>query len=208
MGTRAGAKTNRGWEMREDILELITKIRSGSFSKTGYSVNIQLRERSRFIKGIELYSDWESHELKRDNSVEYFFDKITPQFQRSNDKWSMEMKIKFVENLLKGCPTEIKLFRVGDTSTMQDAQIIDGLQRLTAIFDFMCSDFEVFGKSYSYLCDDLNNFPVRLLLSVYDFENFEQVGRYYIDMNENITHSSDDIQKAKDWFLVNHGIKL
>ncbi|MDD5373255.1 MAG: hypothetical protein PHO62_07525 [Sulfurimonas sp.] len=32
--------------------------------------------------------------------------------------------------------------------------------------------------------------------------------RFYIDMNENITHSKADIQKAKDWFLAEHSIVL
>jgi len=192
----------------KNIPNLIKNIRGGSFSKTGYSVNISLRERERFLKSIELYSDWESNSKSIENSTEYFFEKITPEFQRSNNKWSKKMKVKFVENLLSGCPTEIKLFRVGIKSQIEDAQIIDGLQRLTAIFDFMCSDFKVFGYSYDELKESLNNFPVRMILSVYDFDEWEQVGRYYVDMNENITHSKDDIQKAKNWFMFHHGVSL
>lgn len=194
--------------MTQEIRTLVESFRKGSFAKTGYWVTIYLHNRERFMKSFELYSDYTSHDKGVDNTVEHFFEKITPEFQRSNNKWTLPMKVKFVENLLAGCPTEIKLFRVGKESHDNDAQVVDGLQRLTAIFDFMSSKFQVHGKSYEDLADSLSNFPTRLVLSVYDFDNWAQVGRYYVDMNENITHSAEDIQKAKDWFLANHNVVL
>ena len=46
------------------------------------------------------------------------------------------------------------------------------------------------------------------MIRVYTFEAWEEVGKFYIDMNENITHSSQDIQKAKEWFLREKNISL
>jgi hypothetical protein len=191
-----------------NIDALIETLRSGSFARTGYSVTINLNKLERFMRSVMLYTDYNNHESKENILVADFFSRAVPEFQRTNDKWSESMQIKFVENLFAGCPTEIKLFRVMCKSDNQDAQIIDGLQRLTAIFDFMQGKFPIFGFSYDDIKDKISSFHSRITLSVYDFDSWAGAGKYYIDMNENITHSPADIQKAKTWFLETHGVVL
>jgi hypothetical protein len=45
-------------------------------------------------------------------------------------------------------------------------------------------------------------------IRIYDFKNMEEAVRFYIDMNENITHSAADITKAKEWAKANLGVDL
>ena len=132
--------------------------------------------------------------------------RITPEFQRANNKWNKAMKLKFIENLLSGVKVELMFFRFEEYA---DAQIIDGLQRTTAILDFFHGKVKPFGYSYSDLKNNFNKFQSHnITIKIYTFNSWEEVGRFYIDMNENITHSKKDIQKAKDWFLAEHNIKL
>jgi hypothetical protein len=138
-------------------------------------------------------------------SNEDWLKRVTPLFQRDNTKWNKSMKLKFIENLLSGVKTELLLFKMKE---QEDAQIIDGLQRTTAILDFLNGKVKPFGYTYQDLKDRLKAFHTSVSIKIYTFDNWEDVGRFYIDMNENITHSKSDIQKAKDWFLAEHNIEL
>jgi hypothetical protein len=139
-----------------------------------------------------------------------------PEFQRNNDKWSEDMKIKFVENILRGFRTSIKLFSIPDDNIFKETpgMILDGLQRLTAIQDFMQNKIRIFkeltsndkGLSYSDIYNDkeLNSqlfkgASVGIEFEVYRFDNMIEAVEFYIEINEYISHSSEDIKKAKDY---------
>jgi hypothetical protein len=131
---------------------------------------------------------------------------LTPEFQRSNDQWTQDMKILYVENVIKGCRSEILLYRVPNEHS--PAMILDGLQRLTAIMDFIAGRFTVFGK---YTLNDLlearvitaigTDIPVK----IYTFDTELEAMEFYIEMNENITHSPEDIEKVRK--LINQNGK-
>ena len=193
--------------MTKEIETLIKKCRSSSFNRSNYSVNVDLKY---FVNSMLLHTDYDN---KSDGYAWYdkeynlnWLTKVTPQFQRSNDKWSKGMQKRFIENLLMGAKTELLLFKMAE---FEDSKIIDGLQRTTAIIDFLNGDIKPFGYQFDELKEYLRQFPNHnLVIKIYTFDTWEEVGRFYIDMNENITHSSEDIQKAKDWFLSEHGIEL
>jgi hypothetical protein len=195
----------------DKIVELIKSCRNSSFNRTPYRVNISFH---RFPDNLALHCDYdgifissEKNKFAPSESIDFseYLKKITPEFQRANNKWNKGMKVKFIENLLKGVKTEILLYRFKEE---EDSQIIDGLQRTTAIFDFFQGKIKPFGYSYKDLKDNLSNFQVNIAINIYTFSSWEEVGRFYIDMNENITHSKADIQKAKDWFLKEKNIIL
>lgn len=183
------------------------EVSNSCFSKNSYSVNVSISKLGvdRLISSFTFYTD----SARRDErvSVENFFKKAVPGFQRANNKWSEDMKIKFVENVFKGFRPEIKLFNIANKTVIEDCQIIDGLQRLTAIIDFMTGKFKIF-KTYTY--EDIQNYEFRLAsmitIQIYTFDTWEEVLKFYVDINENITHSKEDIQKAKDWFLAEKAI--
>jgi len=117
-----------------------------------------------------------------------------PKYQRSNDKWSMDMKEKFISNLLKGVKTSIILVRYNEH---EDAMILDGQQRLTAIQDFMLDKILVDGFKYSEIKEDVKKLSINFGFHILTAKDEQEAIQFYIDMNENITHSKEDINKAK-----------
>lgn len=127
---------------------------------------------------------------------------MTPPFQRDNNKWTRDQQIKFVENLLSGCRSEITLFSL-KKDNLNECAILDGLQRITALAGFVCGDFAIFGDVYF---DQVATPAVfgngRLSLRIYEFPSLRQAVMFYIAMNEGITHSPEDIQRARDYLAT------
>jgi len=194
----------------KSIDDIIAITRNSAFNRQNYKVNIKLK---RFREDILLHTDSTNSEDKKEFNREDWFKRIVPPFQRDNDKWTKVMKLKFVENILKGVSTDLLFFCMKDeriSPNGEDSQIIDGLQRLTAINDFFDGIIKPFGYSYEELKDSIsmNKFKTNISISIYTFESWKDVGNFYIEMNENISHSKDDIQKAKDWFMDEFNINL
>lgn len=197
--------------MSKNILELIEKVNNSAFGRSISSkVNLDV---SNLIKRLEAYTDqdkfaayYENAENTNLSTTKEFLTNAIPTFQRDNNKWNQEMQIKFVQNLLKGAETSILLFK---TEEMQNYQVIDGLQRLTALLAFIDGEFTIFnGYAIEDLEDVLDSFDSRLTIALYDFEDWKAVGQFYIDINNGITHSPEDIQKAIDWFKKEKNIIL
>ena len=196
--------------MNNVILELIGKCRNSSFNRNNYCVNLDLHT---FMQSMLFHTWYDMNarldvNIPNDNKIHNteWLQRVTPAFQRANNKWNKAMKVRFIENLLSGAKVELMLFRM---ETQDDAQIIDGLQRTTAILDFFHGKVKPFGFTYQDLKGKMRAFSSHnLLIKIYTFDTWGEVGKFYVDMNENITHSKADIQKAKDWFLAEHGIKL
>lgn len=143
--------------------------------------------------------------------------KSVPDFQRDNDKWSPVMQEQYVRNVLRGMRgSPIMLSRIGKVGA-GPCNIIDGLQRLTALVRFFTdpdmpitnSKNEVFTASEILGSEVMSKYlwNISVPLRIYTFYNEAEVVRFYIEMNENITHSADDIAKAKAYLasLVSEG---
>lgn len=196
-------------ELPQNLQKVIYDCRKSNFNFPAERNNINMNSRNGFIKALNLWCDYQNHESNEVVSTENLFKKIIPEFQRDNNKWNEQMKISFVENLLKGCDTYISLYKISEhTHTSEDCLVLDGFQRLTAIFDFLDNKIKVFGLTYDELSDALPIFNTRIFLKIYTFDNIENVGRFYVEMNENITHSSDDINKAKNFFKSHYDIVI
>ena len=124
--------------------------------------------------------------------------KYIPPYQRSNDKWTMEMKVKFIENVLRGVKTNIIICSYGDN---EDAIILDGQQRLTAIKEFLTNKFPILDGKYFYkdIKEEVKRLAVTIGFYALNAKDEEEAVKFYIDMNENITHSKEDIIKAKKY---------
>jgi len=173
--------------------ELENMIQLSAFNKNKYEVNIPVR---RFISSIMEYIN---------DEAEPTFDNIlqlgVPVFQRNNDKWSLDMQIKFVENVIKGFVPKIQLFILEEEyrkKNLVGCQILDGLQRTTALAKFINGDFEIFdGIHYDDISGNiLRGLSKTVVLEVFIFDNTDDVIDFYVEMNENITHSAEDIDKA------------
>ena len=197
----------------KELFEFVKECRNSCFAMHNYSVSVMF---DHFVSSMLLHTWYDEMDTRMENKSKQertldkkynqaWLERIIPEFQRPNNKWNNNMKTKFIENILKGAKTELLFFRFKD---MEDAKVIDGLQRTTAIIDFFNGKIKPFGKSINELIDCLNMFHTCVTVKIYTFDDWEKVGRFYVDMNENITHSKADIQKAKDWFLKEKGIVL
>jgi hypothetical protein len=158
-----------------------------------------------------LWLESDEEDMKR-CSIEYFdIDKYLPLYQRDGDKWTIDMKRKFIFNILKGYKTNIIL--ATNPSRNDKYIILDGQQRLKAIKEFLTDKFDIsiLGKNYFYSQIKEEIKKVNVCIGYYTLRlnsEIEEV-ELYIDMNENITHSTYDIDIAKKYLekLINKGDK-
>lgn len=121
---------------------------------------------------------------------------LEPDFQRAH-VWTESQQVRYVEWLLRGgrsgrdilwnCPGRMKLVEPGRM------QLVDGLQRLTAVRLFMSNDLEIFGTHR--LSDFHGRFPaMRYTLKFYvnDLETRAQVLQWYLDINSGGTQHTED----------------
>lgn len=89
--------------------------------------------------------------------IEYNEVDLQPDFQRNDRIWDAKRKSRLIESILMGLP--LPIFYLGEESN-GDWVIVDGLQRITSIYDFMRGSFalkgleklaEFEGKSFSDL---------------------------------------------------------
>lgn len=138
-----------------------------------------------------------------------FLELIIPKFQRDNQKWTKDMQIKFVENVVKGIETTIILGTFHKTNK-KDCKLVDGQQRMIAIIAYLNNEFPIFDDVYAtsdgalkYLSAFSTN--MNLNVRIYSFNNESEMVKFYIEMNENFTHSKEDIKKAKDYLITLKG---
>ena len=179
------------------------RIWNSDFNKTNYEVSLDVTYLKEDLIRWSLSTNDKASNLAKKLSLELSFkevlERIVPKFQRDNDKWSKEMQIKFVENIILGVNTTIILGTLSKEKA--ECVLIDGLQRVSAIFSFMNKEFKVF-ENFEYNDDfenKINTFIHNLKLKIFNFKNEKEMVNFYINMNENITHSKEDIQKAKDY---------
>ncbi|MBE8232780.1 MAG: DUF262 domain-containing protein [Endozoicomonadaceae bacterium] len=137
------------------------------------------------------------------------FNDSIPEFQRSNDKWTREMQSSFVSNVLQGLkPQPLLLYTANAEGRKTNCMLLDGLQRLTALFQFFVKrDLDlksaisgsVFTAQELHDTNKLDVFLMGIILpvKVYEFKSELEAVNHYIHINENITHSKDDIVRAK-----------
>lgn len=171
---------------------LVTELRQSPFNQSFYETTCEVK---RFLDNFMFYTQGEGKDLTK------FFDAI-PAFQRDNDKWTTAMQVAFVENVLRGCRTNILLYEVVDekeTPLRAYCRVIDGYQRLTALYRFVTGEIKCFGLTFDEM--DESRVLVRVRPSfnfrIYSFSSEIEAVEFYIAMNEHITHSPQDIAKAR-----------
>jgi hypothetical protein len=169
-------------------------IATSPFNKSAHSTpTIDIK---RFFSSISLYRDaLESRSFDSESSA-VLIKTMTPKFQRENTKWSREMQMSFVENVVSGFRSDIMFYYISS----EDAgfcYILDGLQRMTAIGAFVNNELPIFGEYYySDIVASAGLGRATITLKIYEFLNHKSACEHYIAMNKNITHSPEDLEVA------------
>lgn len=196
-----------------NISELTSYLDASILKKTPYRVDIDLLST---LDNLSMYSkqsdelteigaNWEA---QQGLGSQFLFERgMVPQFQRGNDKWSNSMKSAFIENILRGGKSEILLYTVQSEfrkKSFTSVKILDGLQRLSAICDFVSGKITAFGFSVTELAQHgIVSWSSVFGICIYQFKTHSDAAIYYIQMNEHITHSTGDIVRAVDFFERN-----
>jgi hypothetical protein len=132
---------------------------------------------------------------------------LNPDFQRGH-VWSREKQIAYMENFMRGVAPNGLRFNCagwgngnanGDINP-NDMVCVDGLQRLTAMRQFMDGEFQVFGR---YLAHDLvgTDFdPKRIHFSVeiFDIKDRAELLQFYLDINRGgVVHTDEEIARVE-----------
>jgi hypothetical protein len=148
-----------------------------------------------------LWLDSSNNDRKKCGIEDFDIDKYLPPYQRNGDKWTIEMKRNFILNTLKGYKTNIILATNPDRDDKYI--ILDGQQRLRAIREFLTNKLEIdiLGGKYLYadIKDEVKKINVYLGYYTLMLDSEIEEVKLYIDMNENITHSKSDIDRAKKY---------
>jgi hypothetical protein len=161
-----------------------------------------------------------------DHAIEKFkeeyggFD-LTPDFQRGH-VWVYDQKKLYIENILKGvvtpggltiqfnCPN-FELDKSSDSDLPDGFQCIDGLQRLTAIQEYIKGQVFPFGLHLEDLRGskyDIRSVKYGISIAVYDFQYKKDLLEHYITLNAGGTpHSKEEIDRVRNMIneLKNEG---
>ena len=180
--------------MEKIIERLRNNTRKSTFNHQSYQVTFEVGS---FHRALRIYSE----SINEHTKDEDLLNNMVPEFQRDNDKWGLERKIKFVENILCGFQSTIMLATI-DNELMDDCFILDGLQRLTALQDWFDGKFPVYGDIWYKDLSHLRRAPFmdcRMSLVVHRFSSMQECVNFYIDINKGISHSEEDIRRAMDY---------
>lgn len=195
---------------------LLKEIKASPFNRSGTFMcdsqldspltTLALRLDRNSVKEINPKGDYDDLDKHYAKEVFEIIQSRVPEFQRSNDKWTSDMQVSFMWNALMGNKANPVLFY--DTSEDQNTRsLLDGLQRITATARFFIDRDMIFslaggqeisaeeiisaGRNYAFWNNSI--FPVK----GYRFSNEIEAVDFYIAFNENITHSHEDIKRAK-----------
>lgn len=158
--------------------------------------------------------DFQMHRLKaqfENYASDYGSFEYNPDFQRGH-VWSLNKQIDFIEAIVRNViPKSLMTITLNcpefDDSYKGDGDIsgfciIDGLQRVTAIQDFVDGKFKIFDDRFGYNDFDLSVYSFKrhtVRLQVYTFKNKADLLKYYIAINSGgVVHSNDEINRVKE----------
>lgn len=124
---------------------------------------------------------------------------ILPDFQRGH-VWNRSQKVRFVEYLLKGGEQNTTLY-FNHPSWMDSFKgefvIVDGLQRLTAVIDFLKEKILVFDDLVASEIDLSGHFGLKF--NINNLKTRQEVLRWYLEINSGGTpHSKTEIDRVKE----------
>lgn len=158
--------------------------------------------------------DFQMHRLKPQFKLyaeDYGSFEYNADFQRGN-VWSLNQQISFIEAIVRNvvpkslmtitlnCPEFDDSYKGnGDISGFC---IIDGLQRVTAIQDFVDGKFKIFNDQFGYNDFDMSSFSFKrhaVRVQIFHFHKKADLLKYYIAINSGgVVHSDDEINRVKE----------
>jgi len=124
---------------------------------------------------------------------------VNPEFQRGH-VWTKKQKIAYIEFCISGGSSGQNLYfnHPGWMSDYEgDFVLVDGLQRISAVLDFMQDKIKAFGHKYSESTGKLPD-SCKLKINIAKLKSKKDVMQWYINMNAGGTpHAKKEIQRVQ-----------
>jgi hypothetical protein len=125
---------------------------------------------------------------------------IEPEFQRAH-VWTEEQQIKYIEWIMRGGESGKEILW-NCAGWMKDFKgpvyLVDGLQRITAVRKFLNNEVPAFGTLYKDFSGHLDIISCNFIFYVNDLENYEDVLKWYLDINDGGTiHTEMELNKVR-----------
>lgn len=143
---------------------------------------------------------WDGLKDHLDRYKENYKCELDPDFQRGH-VWTREQQIAYVEFIIRGgesgkevyfnCPGWMYDFR-------GPMQLVDGLQRITAVLAFLRNEIPAFGH---LLDEHEDQWFLRSLDFSFNMGNLEtraDVLQWYLDLNSGVAHSDQELGRVRD----------
>lgn len=186
------------WASLTDLdRELYRKIRP--LRRAAYSVNNRILHIERSLRELDEDARAQGGQLE-----------LNPDFQRGH-VWTQEKQVAFIESAIRGvapmvirfnCPSWVhSAADVVEGLNPHSVLCVDGLQRLTAMRDFVAGKFKVFGE---YSVEDLDDttFSLRRLgmnwtMEMFDIPTRADLLQFYLDLNSGgVVHSPEELARV------------
>lgn len=168
----------------EEMLELSTTygVDDGENETTYSQLNLELKTLQAKLGVARIKSKTPVLSLIFDR-VQFGDIELQPDFQRKDRIWNDEKKSKLIESILLKLP--LPVFYFGERIADDKWVVVDGLQRITTIFDFISGDFKL---SKLEILDELNGKDFRGLSRTEQRAIREyEITAYFIEMNKDST---------------------
>lgn len=135
---------------------------------------------------------------------------LCPDFQRGH-VWSQAKQVAFIEAIFRGtapmvirfnCPSWGGKKSVSNGLELNSVQCIDGLQRLTAMREFVAGKFKVFGDQTFETLKGTTFDPSRIgfmwVLEMFDITSRDDLLQFYLDINSGgVVHSDEELTRVR-----------
>lgn len=124
---------------------------------------------------------------------------MNPDFQRGH-VWNQKQRIAYVEYILKGGISGRTIYfnHPGWMSDFKgDFVLVDGLQRLTSVMQFLNNKFPVFGYLYKEYTDRMA-WNADFVFKINNLKTRKEVLQWYLDLNSGgVIHTKKELDKIK-----------
>lgn len=135
---------------------------------------------------------------------------LCPDFQRGH-VWDRDKQVAFMENVFRGTAptllrfnspsyTERRPSSAPDALPVNQMVCVDGLQRLTAMRDFMAGKFKVFGRWSAQDLEETPFSPKRIFISVevFSITTRRELLDFYLDLNSGgVVHTDEELARVR-----------
>ncbi len=161
----------------------------------------------RRFSGYTVDVSWDYLEKWLARQAEDMVTELNPDFQRGH-VWNAEQKSKYVEFGLQGGESAKNIYWNCPNYTMGSDMpgpmlLVDGLQRVTAIREFLQNEVEIFGGSFARDFTGRMGSRNRLTFHVNQLNTRAEVLDWYLLLNDGgVVHSQEELNRVRELLRV------